>query len=207
MMKVPLRQLSLLSLLAASGFALDYAIDNPGSLSLADVATGISPILTIFKGDQFNVTVVDVSWTESEISTDSTTLFWTTTIDGALVGEGNYSLAVADVGRELPDTFFVGTYVINSKQTATIVVTFTLDDVDSETSGDYQVYASGLAIVPLIIVLVLAMTTRMVRTQVCACRCCLWTGTSTHSHTVLLLNCMYRLSFLSLLASSWVHAL
>jgi hypothetical protein len=169
MMKVRLRQLGLLSLLATTGFALDYAIDedaeNPRYLSLSDVNTGINPILTIFKGEQFNVTVKDVSWVEFENSTGSDILFWTTTINGALVGEGNYSLAFEDVGRELPDSFFVGTYVLDNKQTANIVVTFNLDDVDTETSNDYQVYAAGLSIVPLILVLVLAMTTKMVHTQ------------------------------------------
>jgi hypothetical protein len=193
MMNVGLRQLGLLSLLATTGFAFDYAIDeeakNPRFLNLIDDATGINPILTIFKGEQFNVTVKDVTWTQSENSNDSDTLFWTTTINGALVGEGNYSLA--DVGRELPDAFFVGGYVIDNKQTATIVVTFTLDDVDSETSGNYQVYAAGRSIVPLIIILVLAMTSRMVRTQVCACRCCLWIGIDAHSQTVFLFNCIY----------------
>jgi hypothetical protein len=135
----------LLSLLATTGSAFDYAIDeereNLRYLLLSDVNTGISPIITIFKGEQFNVTVKNVTWThsQSENSTDSDRLFWRTIINGALVGEGNYSFT--DVDRELPDSIFVGTYILDNKQTATVVVTFTLDDVDSETSGDYQVYA------------------------------------------------------------------
>jgi hypothetical protein len=165
-MKVLLRQLGLLSLLASTGLAFDYAIDeeaeNPRYLELIDNATSIRPIVTIFKGQQFNVTVTDVSWTPSDNSTDSDTLIWTTTINGALVGEGTYSLA--DFGRQLPNTFFVGSYVIDNQETATIVVNLILDDVNSETSDNYQVYAAGLSIVPLIVVLVLAMTTRMVRT-------------------------------------------
>jgi hypothetical protein len=172
MKKVRLCQLGLLSLLVTTGFAFDYAIDqeaeNPPYLELSDVATGIPDIVSIFKGEQFNVTVKGVSWTESETPTDSDRLFWTTTINGARVGEGNFSLA--GVGRQIPDEFFVGTYVIDKKETATIVVTLTLDGVDSETSGNFQVYAAGLSIVPLIVILMLAMTTRMVRTQVCACR-------------------------------------
>jgi hypothetical protein len=171
-MKVRLCQLGLLSLLVTTGFAFDYAInqeaENPPYLELSDVATDIAPIVTIFKGEQFNITVTGISWIESETPTDSDTLFWTTTINGARVGEGNYSLV--GVGRQIPDFFDVGTYVINNKQTATIVVTLTLDGVESETSGNFQVYAAGLSIVPLIVVLTLAMTTRMVRTQVCACR-------------------------------------
>jgi hypothetical protein len=161
-MKVFLRQLGLFSLLATTGLAFDYAIDNPGVLVLSDVKTGISPIVTIFKGDQFNVTVQGIGWAPAENPTDSDILFWTTAINGNLAGNGTFNLA--EVGRELPTEIEVGTYLLNSKGTANIVVTLSLDGVDSTTSGSYQVYAAGLSIVPLIIVLVLAMSTRMVRT-------------------------------------------
>lgn len=162
MMKTLLRQLGLVSLLATTGLAFDYAIENPGSLLLSDVKTGISPIVTIFKGDEFNVTVQDISWEPVENATDSDTLFWRTFINGNLAGNGTFSLA--DVGRELPTEIQVGTYLINDKGTADIVVTLSLDGVDSTTSGSYQVYAAGLSIVPLIVILMLAMSTRMVCT-------------------------------------------
>jgi hypothetical protein len=162
MMKFLLRQLGLVSLLATTGLAFDYAIYDPGVLVLSDVNTGISPIVTIFKGDEFNVTVQDIGWEPAENATDSDTLFWTTFINGNLAGNGTVSLA--DIGRELPTKIPVGTYLINDKGTADIVVTLTLDGVNSTTSGSYQVYAAGLSIVPLIVILVLAMGTRMVCT-------------------------------------------
>ena len=172
------RQLAFFSLLAAAVHAFDYEISDPGLLVLSDVATGISPISTIFLNQEFNVTVENIAWAPAENQTGSDILFWSTTINGAVAGRGNISLL--DYGSILPTSIETGTYAISKKGTYTIVVTLSLDDVDTEASGSYQVYAAGLSIVPLVVVLVLASTTRMVRTQVSACRCCLQIRTDAH---------------------------
>lgn len=167
MIKVILRQLGFFSLLATAVHAFNYEISDPGYLVLDDVATGIPSIVTIFTNEEFNVTVEGIAWAPVETANNQTSsdiLFWTTTINGAVAGRGNISLL--DYGSILPSSIEAGTYLINKKGTATIVVTFSLDDVDTEASGSYQVFAAGLSIMPLVVVLVFALTTRMVRKRV-----------------------------------------
>lgn len=120
----------------------------------------LSGLSTMFIGEEVNVTVIGVEWVPKENITDDTTLFWSTSLNGVVQETGNYSLA--DVGRELPTSFKVGQVKTGDKGTTTIAVTLSLDEIEQETSEEYTTYAKGVSIVPLIIILVLAMSTRMV---------------------------------------------
>jgi len=114
----------------------------------------------MFIGEEVNVTLADIVWEPAEVATNATTVFYETSVNGVVQATGNYSLE--GVGRELPSDGFVGTVKSNQKGTSTITVVLTLDNVVSETGASYQTYAPGVSIVPLILILILAMTTRMV---------------------------------------------
>ena len=117
----------------------------------------------MFIGEDVNVTLVGMVWEPTQDVTNDTTLFYDTFVNGMLEASGNFSLA--DVDRELPSELFCGTVSGDAKGTTTITVVLSLDDViydDPPAENSYQTYAPGLSIIPLIIVLVLAMTTRMV---------------------------------------------
>lgn len=115
---------------------------------------------TMFIGEPVNVTLQGIVWEQSEEPGNDTMFFYETFVNGELQAKGNYSLE--GVGRELPSEAFVGTVTSDTKGTTTISVTVTLDDVVSETDASFQTYKPGLSIVPLLVVLLLAMTTRMV---------------------------------------------
>jgi hypothetical protein len=117
----------------------------------------------MFIGEGVNVTLVGITWEPKENVTNDTTLFFDTFVNGALAASGNFSLA--DVGRELPSELFCGTVSSSVKGTTTITVILSLDDViydDPPAENSFQTYSPGLSIVPLIIILILAMMTRMV---------------------------------------------
>ena len=117
----------------------------------------------MFTGEEVNVTLEGMVWEPKQNATNDTTLFYDTFVNGMLEDSGNFSLA--DVGRELPSELFCGTVSSGTKGTTTITVVLSLDDViydDPPAENSYQTYAPGLSIVPLLIVLILAMTTRMV---------------------------------------------
>jgi hypothetical protein len=114
----------------------------------------------MFIGETVNVTLEGIEWAPKENITNGTTVFYETYVNGVIQASGNYSLA--DVGRELPTSGFAGTVKSDVKGTTSITVVLTLDGAESDTGGEYNTYAKGVAIVPLIIVLLLAMTTRMV---------------------------------------------
>ena len=125
-----------------------------------DAATGIIGLKTMFIGQDVNVTLIDIIWVQTESATNDTTVSYQTSVNGVVQATGNYSLA--DVGRELPTSFFVGTVKSDQQGTSVITVALTLDTVVSETDASFQTYKPGLSILPLIVVLILAMTTRMV---------------------------------------------
>jgi hypothetical protein len=120
---------------------------------------------TIFKDDVTLVSVVDLEWTQKENFTGpvlNATLNWITFVDDVEQDSGSILL---NVDRELPTSVDAGSVKITKKGRATITVSLTVDNDDSNSGyakDEYSVYGRGASIVPLIVVLVLAMTTRMV---------------------------------------------
>jgi Na+/H+ antiporter NhaC len=51
---------------------------------------------------------------------------------------------------------------MSSEQTATIEVVLEMDGTSQSITGSYQVYAAGVSVIPLVFILVMAMTTQMV---------------------------------------------
>jgi len=162
-----MRVLSVLLLLAlqhATTRAFDYQFDEenaePG-LALLDVKTGISDIKTIHTKQAVAVTITDLAFipTEEGVETpDSIT--WETSVDGKVQASGTFDLT--DVGRELPTEIEAGEIVVESGGRPEIVVKLSLGDTSLEASGEFESYAAGVSIIPLIFVLVMAASTRMV---------------------------------------------
>jgi len=159
-----MRVLSTLLLLALQQTsAFDYGLSEGEDLrlSLLDVDTGISDIKTIFNGELVGVTVVGIEFAPNEGNvTTPDFITWETKVDGKVQASGTYSLV--DVGRELPSEIEVGEISVGSRGRHEIVVLLSLGDSSLEPSGEYESYAAGVSIIPLIVVLVLAASTRMV---------------------------------------------
>lgn len=92
------------------------------------------------------------------------TLFYETFLDGKLVASGNQSLA--DVGRTLPSSVEVGILSVPKGGRYTIEVILKVDDIsEASTSGEYEAYGAGVALLPLVVILFLAVVTNMVSSR------------------------------------------
>lgn len=158
-----MKVLSLLSLVAAAN-AFDYGlVDGSGGLSLTDTATGIGGIQTLFTGEDVSVEVSGIEWEKVEgVEGSSDTLFYETFLDGELQASGNVSLA--DVERDLPSSFDAGLINVPKGEggSHSVEVKLSVDQSESTVGGSYEAFGAGVAIIPLLVVLVLAMTTHMV---------------------------------------------
>ena len=156
--------LLLLCLPLRQAAAFDYSFvdipEEPG-LVLTDVTTGVSDILTIFKNELVAVKVTGIEWeplSDGESAPD--VIVWETTVDGKVQASGTFNLT--DTGRELPSELKVGEIKVSSGGRHEIVVVLTHGERRFDASGDYQSYAAGVAIIPLLVVLIMAASTRMV---------------------------------------------
>jgi len=144
--------------------AFDYGLSASGDLSLKDVETGIGEIKTIFINEDALVTVTGIEWTPSESNvTGRDVLRWETSVDGKVQATGEFNLTSDELGsRELPDSMEVGTIRIPDAGRHEITVTLYVDETESSSSAEFEAFRPGVAIVPLIVVLVLALATQMV---------------------------------------------
>jgi hypothetical protein len=74
---------------------------------------------------------------------------------------GNVSLE--GVSRELPTSIDAGIINVDKQGMYHIEVRMIIDDSEASASSEYEAYGAGVAIIPLIVVLVFAVTTHMVR--------------------------------------------
>ena len=138
------------------------SIVSAGSISLTDVATSISGLQTIFVDNEIAVTADGLEWIASEAINDTNdTLVYETLVDGNIVATGSVSLT--DVDQELPTSIDAGTISIPNKGRYTIEVVLTIGDSEASTSSQFEAYGAGVAIIPLLVVLTLAICTNMVR--------------------------------------------
>ena len=141
----------------------DYSLDGAEGLILTDSETGITDLKTIFTDEDTAVTVDGISWVANDDATNTTGslfLFWETFVNGELQDSGNVSLA--DVGRELPTSIEAGTIKVSDRERVDISVIMTVDDSSAEATGSYKAYGKGMSIIPLLVVLIFAASTRMV---------------------------------------------
>jgi hypothetical protein len=156
----------MLSKLAFLAFAIqtvafDYDIVGGGSVVLTDVATQISPLSTLFVDEAVYVVADGLEWEANGGDGSTGTLIFETFLDGKLVASGNQSLA--EVGRSLPTSIDAGTVTVPKGGRYTIEVVLKVDESEASASGEYEAYGAGVAILPLLVILLLAVTTNMVR--------------------------------------------
>jgi hypothetical protein len=143
------------------GAAFDYEVVDAGNIILTDVETQISPIVTLFLDEPVDVTVDGIGWASNTNTTDGeTSLTYETFVNGKIQASGTFDLS--DVGRELPGSIPAGQVKVSSNGRHYIEVKLTLDGKTESTSDSYVAYKAGVSIFPLIVVLLFAVTTRMV---------------------------------------------
>lgn len=141
----------------------DYMIDGDESslgLFLIDVESSIDGLQSLHTGDTIAVEVSGIVWVASETPTDNSILTYSTFLDGDLVATGTVDLS-AD-GKTLPGSIAAGEVTVSSAGRRTITVELELDGAVSVAEGEYECFGSGVAILPLLVILVLAATTHMV---------------------------------------------
>jgi hypothetical protein len=167
--------------------------NRAGEIELIDKETSIPGIKTIFKDKPALVSVSGIEWEASETPTSTLTLNWVTLVDGEIVTSGSVDLD--STSRELLTSIDAGEIIISDRGRSTVEVRLQVDNSSASTTAEFQVFGAGAAIAPLLIILFLAMTTKMVSElllEIC-----------TEGY---LLSLSYRWSFRFSQASLWVPA-
>lgn len=137
---------------------LDYSLEA-GDISINDAETGINDIDTIHNGRPISVHV-SLVWSENENATNSTNIiFWDMFIDDKLTASGSEEI---DDSRNLPTSIAAGEGTVYSSGTHKISVLLKLDKTETGSERNYQSFNNGLSFMPLVVVLIFAMTTHMV---------------------------------------------
>jgi hypothetical protein len=138
-----------------------------GDITITDRATGYADVATMFNGEDFIINAA-LTWESLEVPEGSTTqtiyeLEWISKIDGLEVARGVEQINLA---IEQPTALEAGTASVSNSGTHTVEVTMLVasQGTESESSSErsYQSFNSGASFVPLIIILILAMTTHEV---------------------------------------------
>lgn len=154
---------TLLDQATAFNYGLKGLNEDDGGLAVTDVETGIEEIKTIFTNEIVEVKVVGIEWEPSTSNvTGSDILRWEVAVDGVKVNNGTYNLTEDFGERELPDELDVGNLTITSSGRHEITVTLFVDETELSASDEFETFKPGVAIFPLIVVLMLACTTHMV---------------------------------------------
>jgi hypothetical protein len=163
------RTIALLGLASPTVLAFDYQITGSESIVLTDVETGIDKIATIFTDEQILVSVDGLTWEPSttNVTESNNLLVWETFLDGQLQPQASGTQSLADTGRILPTRIDAGEIVVGSGGRVNIRVEITVDGNTITTEKEFEAYGSGVSIIPLLVVLVFALSTRMVRTILC----------------------------------------
>ena len=142
--------------------AFNYALDGTGALSLTDIETSIQDIQTLFTNELTSVTVTDLVWVPNESnSTGGNAILCETFVGGEKAGEGTFNLTDLEE-RQLPESVDCGHITVKDSGRHEVSVKISVDGVETETSEEFEAFAPGVAIIPLIVVLVMAMLTQMV---------------------------------------------
>jgi hypothetical protein len=139
--------------LAVPADAFDYSLIGAGGLVLTDVATTIPDVVTLFVDEELLVTADGLTWNlTGSVEGSDNLLYYSTLVNGKVQASGNVSLE--DVGRELPTSIDAGTIKVDKGGRYTIEVVLTIDDSEARTDGSYEAYGAGVAIIPLLVVLI-----------------------------------------------------
>ena len=117
---------------------------------------------TIFVKEVTSISVVDLEWNGTGAVANSTnTMLCEVFVDGEFTNSSITSLV--GVGRELPSSVDCGYITIPEGGRYLIEAVVTVDDSEAGTDGEYEAYGAGVAIIPLCVILLFAVTTHMVR--------------------------------------------
>jgi hypothetical protein len=166
---IPLKICFLLELLALTQ-AFDYSL-NPSStnvrLELVDESTGISNIKTLFIAETTHVTVQGISWLPNNMTEEnwnkSHVMEWTTYVDGIVVETGTVSLM--GIRRQLPTQISTGALTVESRGLHNITIRLVVDESELIVTEVLNAYQMWISTVPLLVVLLLAICTNMVRRE------------------------------------------
>jgi hypothetical protein len=150
------------------GCRLSNIVASPRHGSCANACSLLTA--TVFTDDLVRVSVNDITWEPIEASNSTKVapvIFWTTSVNGKELANGN--LSVADADFLLPSSIDVGTVPVAARGRVTITVTLELNGKVTTIERSLQSFPAGVAIIPLILVLILAMTTQMVEFSLFAC--------------------------------------
>ena len=129
------------------------------SLSLTDVTTGVSPVLTLFLNEKVVVSVDGIKW-EGAANSSSTVLEFTTVVDGNVFAQGKINLP--ESALELPYSVDVGEIYTSKSGPTTIEVTLRASESSLSTSLTIQSFKSWVSFTPIIVVIILGLLTRQV---------------------------------------------
>ena len=152
--------LAALLLLATTALAQEIVLN--------DVATGATDVKTMFKNKDYDVFVTSIDWGDLT----PTSVSYVTSVNGKEQASGTIELDPTDLPAEVP----TGTVSVSSGGTQTVTVEWIFDasaaassgnsteasEADGSTSRNYQAFGAGATLVPLIIILLLAVTTQIV---------------------------------------------
>lgn len=142
--------------------AFNYALDAAGGLSLTDTETGIADILTIFTDEDTAVSVTGLEWVANESNnTGGEVLLCETFVGGEKMSEDTFDLTSLGE-RELPSSIDCGSITIKDSGRPDVTARVSLDGSEVEVGQEFEAFAAGVAIIPLLVVLFLAITTQMV---------------------------------------------
>ena len=134
-------------------------ISGAGDLFLVDKETGIEGVLTIFLNEGTGVEVKDITFADVDETAGNSTLTFATYVDG---DEAPLSTGTIEIDpTNLPSGIDAGEIILEKRGKRTLRVDLTLNATVTS-SGTYRAYPAGSSIIPLLVVLVLAVTTRMV---------------------------------------------
>ena len=141
--------------------AFDYDLVGAGDIALTDIETGIGGLKTLFTDNEIAVAVDGMEWEANDSGVMSGgVILYATFVDGELASEGNVTLD--DIGRELPSSIDVGTVKVSKGGRHVIEVLLKLGESEVDTDLEIEAYSPGVAILPLLVILVLAAWTHMV---------------------------------------------
>ncbi|CAB9499323.1 Inherit from COG: Na H antiporter [Seminavis robusta] len=153
--------LLLVAVTPVGGF--NYDLFKVKGVSLTDVETLIPDIKTIFVNEIMYVKATGVTWEVKEDGDDpgSDMLRWETYVGDQLQQTGTFNLSSLE-DRELPDEIECGNLTVTDKGRHEIRVHLFIDSSNATASQEYEAFGAAAAIVPLLVVLILALMTQMV---------------------------------------------
>jgi len=141
-------------------YGYDSVLLGAGSITLTDVASEIPDLQSLFLYYETYVSLTDIEWEYTgSNATSNNILKYETYVNGVVAASGEYDLSTYE---SPPTNLDCGIIVPEQSGATEILVKLMIDSAEEETSSTFQAYKSGVSLIPLIVILVLAFSTQMV---------------------------------------------